>query len=96
MNINAKFFNKTLSNQIQQYIKKIKTFPAIMERQVDMLCFLIKPKGQKKLKNKKQPELPENLSGSPTTKQLKKKHSSRLIGGVETGSRGGEDTRRSE
>ena len=32
------------------------------------------------------------LYGSPTTKELKKKHSSRWVGGVETGSRGGEDS----
>ena len=31
------------------------------------------------------------MYGSPTTKELKKKYSSRLIGGVEMGSRGGED-----
>ena len=31
------------------------------------------------------------LYGSPTTKELKKKHSSRLVGGAETGSQGGED-----
>ena len=33
------------------------------------------------------------LYGSLTTKELKKKHSSRLVGGVETGSQGGEDMR---
>ena len=31
------------------------------------------------------------LYGSPVTKELKKKHSSRLVGGVEMGSQGGED-----
>ena len=31
------------------------------------------------------------LYGSLTTKELKKKHSSRLVGGAERGSRGGED-----
>ena len=31
------------------------------------------------------------LYGSPTTKELKKKHSSRLVGGAETASWGGED-----
>ena len=31
------------------------------------------------------------LYGSPTTKELKKKHSSRQVGGVETGSKGRED-----
>ena len=39
-----------------------------------------------KFKNKKQPELPENQNyGSPTTKELKKKHSPRPVGGVEVG-----------
>ena len=32
------------------------------------------------------------LYGNPTTKELKKKHSLRLVGGVETGSRGRQDT----
>ena len=32
------------------------------------------------------------LYGSLTIKELKKKHSSRLVGGVETGSQGGEDS----
>ena len=32
------------------------------------------------------------LYGSPTTKELKKKHSFTLVGGVETGSQGGEDS----
>ena len=32
------------------------------------------------------------LYGSPTTKELKKKHSSRLVGGVEMGSWGREDS----
>ena len=32
------------------------------------------------------------LYGSPTTKELKTKHSSRLVGGAETGSQGREDT----
>ena len=31
------------------------------------------------------------LYGSPTTKELKKKHSSRLVGGAETGSKGEKD-----
>ena len=31
------------------------------------------------------------LYGSPITNELKKKHSSRLVGGAETGSWGGED-----
>ena len=33
------------------------------------------------------------LYGSPTTKELKKKHSSRLVGGEEMGIQVGEDTR---
>ena len=32
------------------------------------------------------------LYGSPTTKELKKKHSSRPVGGAETGSQGGKDS----
>ena len=32
------------------------------------------------------------LYGSPTTKELKKKHSSRQVGGVGTGGQGGEDS----
>ena len=32
------------------------------------------------------------LYGSPTTKELKEKHSSRPVGGVELGSQGGEDS----
>ena len=31
------------------------------------------------------------LYGSPTTKKLKKKHSSRLVGGAEMGSQGGQN-----
>ena len=34
------------------------------------------------------------LYGSPITKELKKKHSSRLVGGAETGSLAREDTQR--
>ena len=45
-----------------------------------------------KFKNKKQPELPENQTvWKSTTKELKKKHSSRTVGGAETNSKGGED-----
>ena len=32
------------------------------------------------------------LYGSPTTKEIKKKHSPRPVGGAETGSRGGKDS----
>ena len=35
----------------------------------------------------------ENLCGNPTTKELKKKPSSRLVGEEEMGSRGGKDMR---
>ena len=45
-----------------------------------------------KFKNKKQPELTKiKLYGSLTTKELKKKLSSRRVGGVEMGSQGGKD-----
>ena len=40
-------------------------------------------KDNNQFKNKKSPELPENLTGSSTTKELKKKHSSRMVGGME-------------
>ena len=45
---------------------------------------------------KQQQKNPQNfqkieLYGSLTNKELKKKHPSRLVGGAETGSRGGED-----
>ena len=36
------------------------------------------------------------LYGSPTTKELKKKHSSRLVGQAETGSWGGEDVQQAD
>ena len=36
------------------------------------------------------------LYGSPTTKELKKKYSSRLVDGVETGSQGGEEVMKSK
>ena len=50
-------------------------------------------KDNNKLKNKYQPEVPDTEAyGSLTTKELKKKHSSRPVGGVETGSQGREDT----
>ena len=50
-------------------------------------------KDNNEFKNKNQPELPENkLYGSPTTKELKKKHSSTLVGWVEMGSQHGKDT----
>ena len=46
---------------------------------------------QKKSQNYQKVE----LYGTPTTKKLKKKHSLRLVGGVETGSQDGEDTQQS-
>ena len=51
-----------------------------MEAKVDTLCLLA------------QPELTENrMARKSDNKLIKKKHSSRLVGGVETGSRGRED-----
>ena len=41
-----------------------------------------------------QPELTENQTARKSdTKEIKNKHSSRLVGGAETGSRGTEDSR---
>ena len=41
-----------------------------------------------------QPELTENRTARKSdTKEIKNKHSSRLVGGAEMGSRGGEDSR---
>ena len=53
-----------------------------------MLCFLTQPKeGQQQIKKTKIKNCQKiELYGSLTTKELKKKHSSRLVGGVETGS----------
>ena len=53
-----------------------------------MLCFLTQPKeSRNELKNKKQAECQKiKLHGILTTKELKK-HSCRLVGGAETGSR---------
>ena len=55
---------------------------------MDILCLIAQPKeGQQQLKNKKQPELAENRTvWKSETKEIKKKHSSRLVGGAETGS----------
>ena len=40
-----------------------------------------------------QPELTENRTARKSdTKEIKNKHSSRLVGGAETGSQGGEDS----
>ena len=52
-----------------------------MEAKVDTLCLLA------------QPELTENrMARKSDNKLIKKKHSSRLVGGVETGSQGREDS----
>ena len=40
-----------------------------------------------------QPELTENRTRKPDTKEIKNKHSSRPIGGAESGSQGREDSR---
>ena len=46
-------------------------------------------KDNNKFKDKKQPELPENWTAlSPTNKEIKNKHSSRLVGGAKAGSCG--------
>ena len=61
--------------------------PAKMEAFIDILCLLTQPKEGQQFKNKKQEELTENqLYGSLTTKEIKKKHSSRPVGVVEMGS----------
>ena len=61
--------------------------PAKMEAYVDTLRLLAQPKEGQQFKNKKQPELTEiELYGSLTTKEIKKKHSSRPVGGAEMGS----------
>ena len=52
-------------------------------------------KNNNKFKNKNNQNCQKiELYVSPTTKELKRKHSLRLVGGVEMGSQGGEDTRR--
>ena len=46
-------------------------------------------KGQQQFKNKNNQNCQKiELCGSPTTKELKRKHSFRLVGGAETGSQG--------
>ena len=65
-----------------------------MELQVDALCLFAQPKERQQqiLKQKNNQNCQKiKLYGSLTTKELKKKHSSRLIGGMERGSQGGED-----
>ena len=68
-----------------------------MDVGVDTLC-LLAPQQQKKttinLKTKNNHNCQKiELYGSLTTKELKKKHSSRPAGGVETDSQGREDSR---
>ena len=56
-----------------------------MEAQVDTLCILAQPKeGQQQILKQKTTRTDE----SPTTKELKKKHSPRPVGGVGMGSWG--------
>ena len=52
-------------------------------------------KDNNQFKNKKNNQNCQEIKlyGSPATKELKKKHSSRLVGGVEMGGWGGEDLR---
>ena len=58
-----------------------------------MVHLLTQPKeANNQFKIKKQQELPENQTVWKSDNQrVKKKHSSRLVGGAEMGSRGGED-----
>ena len=61
---------------------KTKTKRTKMAAQVDTLCLLA------------QPELTENqMTRKSDTKEIKNKHSSRPVGGAETGNRGREDSR---
>ena len=55
-----------------------------------MLCFLKQPKGgQHQFKDQNNQNCQKiKLYGSPTTKELKKKHSPRLVGGAESSSQG--------
>ena len=63
-----------------------------MEALVDTLCFLTQPKEEQQIKKKKKQNYQKTkLYGSLTTKELKKKHPSRMVGWEETGSQGGED-----
>ena len=69
-------------------MKIIPRLPTKMEAKVDTLCLLAQPKErQQQFKNKNNENLQKiELYGSPTTKEIKKKHSSRPVGGVEKGS----------
>ena len=65
-----------------------------MEAKVDTLCLLAQPKeGQQQIKKTKNNQNCQKIKvyGSPTNKELKKKHSSSLVGGAEMGSWGGEN-----
>ena len=54
----------------------------------DTLCLLTQAKKDNKFKNKKSPELPENQTvWKSDNHDLKKKHSFRLVEGVETAAR---------
>ena len=65
-----------------------------MEAYVDTLCLLTQAtEGQQSLKRKYNQNCQKiELYKSLTTKELKKKHSSRQVEGAETGSWGGEDS----
>ena len=60
---------------------------------MDTRCLLAQPKEGQQFKNKKQPEPKKiELYGSPTTQEIKKKHSSRPVGGAETSTLGRKDS----
>ena len=64
---------------------------AKMEVCVHTLCLLTQPnEGQQQIKKKKKQQNCQKIQlyGSLTTKELKKKHSSRPVGGVEAGKEG--------
>ena len=75
-------------NRVSVCLERGKGLPAKMEAYVDTPCLLAQPKkGHQQFKNKKQPELTENRTvWKSDTKEIKKKHSSRPVGGVEMGS----------
>ena len=62
-----------------------------------MLCLLAQPKKNNKFKNKNNQNCQKiELYGSPTTKEFKKKHSSRQVAGAEMGSQGRVERTRSK